>query len=95
MKDIKLPGFLWVVLIAVAIVLIETFVPVEFQAYGEIAVVALLGAAKAFNLGTKEIDDLLALLRQLQAQVPRAEAAYVEPEIEKHEPNGFVRWLVG
>lgn len=94
MNNIKVPGILWTVLIAVAIILIETYLAPGYQLYAEGAIVVLMGAAKAFNLGTKEIDDLLAMLRRLQRTMPVQESGAVL-DVEKHEPNKVARWLVG
>lgn len=96
MKDIKIPGVLWVVLISVAIVLIETYVAPGYQLYAEGAIVVLMGIAKAANLGTKDVEDLVTLLRTLQRQLPTHEsAAAAQTEADTREPNKPVRWLLG
>lgn len=95
MSNIRIPGVLWTVVIALAIWAIETFLAPGYQLYAETAVVVIMGIAKAANLDDKQVKELLAVLRRLQAQVPVQEAAFVEPEIEKHEPNKAITWLVG
>lgn len=102
MKDIKIPGILWVVGIAVAIILIETFVAPGYQLYAEMGIVVLMGVAKAANLGTQQIEDLLALLRRMQESQPGPEGSprgmAVDPYrtgVDEHEPNKAVRFLLG
>jgi hypothetical protein len=106
LKDVKIPGILWTVLIAAAIIFCENYLPPEYAAYGPIAVVVLMGAAKAANLGTKEIEELLAILRGIKGNQVRAmhnpeEMAAAptitvpETTIEKYEPNKAVRFLLG
>lgn len=63
MKDIKVPGFLWVVGIAVVVVLIETYVPGQYQYFAEGAIVLVMGFAKAAKLGTDDVDKLVAILK--------------------------------
>lgn len=98
MRDVKIPGALWTLLIAAVIVGIETYVPTAYQMYSEAAVVAILAAAKAANLGTADIDQLLAILRQMQARgasVPEtAMARGAKPEVIQ-EPNKAMRFLLG
>lgn len=101
MKDLRIPGVLWVIIIAVAIVAIETYMPVEYQLLGEAAIVALFAIAKANALGTKQIEDLIDLLRTVQTQ-PQATARgmgapNIVPtvDVEKYEPNKTVRFLLG
>lgn len=94
MNNIKIPGTLWVLGIAVAVWAIETYVPGGYQLYAEGAIVVLMGIAKARNLGTQEIEDLLAMLRRLQRTMPVQESGAVL-DVEKHEPNKVARWLVG
>lgn len=93
MKDIKVPGVVWVILIAVAIILIETFVAPGYQLYAEGAVVAIMAAAKAANLGTQQIEDLLDLLRKMQESQPMPRGMAVD--VDEHEPNKAVRFLLG
>lgn len=95
MNNIKIPGFLWVVLIVVVIIALETYVPVGYRMYSEVAVVALLGLAKAFNLDSKQVEELLAMIRRLQAQVPVQEASYVAGEVEAAKSSNLEKWLVG
>lgn len=101
MKDLRIPGVIWVIIIALAIVGIETYTPVEYQAYAEMGVVALFAIAKANALGTKQIEDLIDLLRTMQTQ-PQATARGVGApsmtptvDVEKYEPNKAVRFLLG
>lgn len=93
--NIKVPGIIWTVIIALAIWAIESFAPTAYQMYAEIAVVAIMAIVKGFNLDDKQVQELLAVLRKLQAQVPAQEAAFVEPEIEAHEPDKLTTWLWG
>lgn len=105
MKDIKIPGFLWVVLIAVAVVLCENYMPNPL--YAEAAILVFMGLAKGLNLGTKEIENLVDLLRAMQVRpagavgpvgVERAlRSAPVSPavDVERYKPNKGVRWLLG
>lgn len=102
MKDIKLPGFLWVLGIAVAIVLIETYVPGQYQYFAEGAVVFLMGAAKARNLGTQDVEKMVALLKNIPAQpsgavgAERGAVVSAAPiNTKPYEPNKGVRWLLG
>lgn len=95
MKDIKIPGIIWVIAISVTIVLIETYVAPGYQLYAETAIVVLMGIAKAANLGTKDVEDLVAMLRSLQRQMPTPESSIIATEAESREPNKTVRWLLG
>lgn len=106
MKDLKIPGFVWTVGIVLAVVFCENFLPPEYQLYGQMAVVVLMGLAKAMNLGVKDIEELLALLREIKAKQPpmmrSSEGALVAPtvtisetEIQQHEPNKVMRFLLG
>lgn len=92
MNSIRIPGFVWVILIAVAVVGCETYLANPL--YGEIAVVALMGAAKALNLGTKEIEDMLAMLRKMQLSHPQERGMAPSVEVPK-PPNKVARWLLG
>jgi hypothetical protein len=102
-KDIRIPGLIWTLLIAILIVAIETYMPAEYQLYGEAAVVALFGIAKAANLGTQQLEELIAILRTVQATQPQTrglltdEGVVVTPALaaEEYEPNKLVRWLAG
>lgn len=93
--NIKVPGIIWTVIIALAIWAIESFAPTAYQMYAEVAVVAIMAIVKGFNLDDKQVQELLDILRRLQAQVPAQEAAFVQPEIEAHERGKLERWLVG
>lgn len=96
MKDIKIPGFLWVVLIAVAVMLAENYLPNPL--YVELALMILFGAAKAYNLGTKEIEDVLDILRRIDKGlgVERGRVVnHVGIDIEAYKPNKVTRWFVG
>lgn len=90
MKDFKIPGFLWVVLIAVLVMLAETYLPSPL--YVEAALLILFGAAKAYNLGTQDIEDVLDILRRNE---PRSRGIATTVEIEQHEPNKVARWFIG
>lgn len=93
--NIKVPGTLWVVLIALSIWAIESFAPAAYQMYAEVAVVAIMAVVKGFNLDDKQVQELLDILRRLQAQVPAQEAAFVQPDIEAHKPDKLTTWLWG
>ena len=95
MKEFKIPGVLWTLLIAIAIVCIETFVAPGYQFYAEAVVVVLMAVAKGFNLDNKQIEELVAVIRNLQKQLPAQEAAFVQSAIEAHQPDKFTTWLVG
>ena len=93
MKDFKVPGFLWVVLIAVAVMLAENYLPSPL--YVELALLILFGVAKAYNLGTQDIEAVLEILRRTDSLVPRGRGIATTVEIEQHEPNKVARWFVG
>lgn len=94
MKDFKIPGFLWVVLIAVAVMLAENYLPSPL--YVELALLLLFGIAKAYNLGTQDIEDVLDILRRTDSLVPRGRSIVTTEVIaEQYKPNKTARWLVG
>lgn len=110
MNDIKVPGALWVVLIALAVVFCESYLPAEYQVYGQVAVVAILAVAKAMNLGTQDIEKLIALIREIQNRgsgmrstqetgTEGVHTLYTPPaplvRTEELEPNKVVRFLLG
>lgn len=98
MNEIKVPGVVWVALIVIVLAVLRHYVPEPL--YLEIAVVVAFAVLKALNIGTAELEELLAIIARLQAQIdkdrPRsAEAAPLVPTGKVEAPNKFVRWLVG
>lgn len=100
MKDIKVPGVLWVVLIVAGIAVVRQFVPEPL--YVELAVVIGFVILKSLNLGTDEINDLIDIIERLQGRLENepmampktvAERAGTVPQVER--PNKAVRFLLG
>lgn len=92
MPKFRLPGVIWVVIIAAAIVAVETFVPAAYQLYGEVAVVAIMAIAKSMNIGGDEIDAMVKKIHEQQNQgaIPRG---VIVPTPRKR--GKVERWLVG
>ena len=96
MKDIRIPGFIWVVLIAAGIVFCENYLANPL--YGEIAIALLMGAAKALNLGTEHLEEALELLRGMQNATTAVGArgqAMPSVNVSELKPNKPLRWLFG
>lgn len=99
MKDFKLPGALWLVVIVAGVVAVEQYTtdPIYF----EIAIVVAGMVLKYFFPGTKEVDDLLSIIEKLrqQAMTPTAYTpAQIPMSLEQQterKPNRLARWLVG
>lgn len=95
LTDIKIPGVLWVLLVCVVVVGLEyAGVDASITAIG---VTAVFAVAKFLNVGTADVDQLLALLREVSALLPtrRGSTKTFAKEIADAEPNHLVRWLVG
>jgi hypothetical protein len=95
-SDIKIPGVLWVLLIAVVVVVAEAY-GIE-PAYVAVGITILFGVAKYFNVGTADVDHLLDLLRQVAPLLVTRRGGtpiVVAKEIEDATPNKVTRWLVG
>lgn len=98
MQDVKVPGVLWIALVVAALAVLRHYVTDPL--YVEIGIVVAFALLKSLNLGTAELEELLAIIARLQAQIdkdrPRsAEAAPLVPTGKVEAPNKFVRWLVG
>jgi len=106
MENFKVPGVMWVIFM----VLLLTIVRVAVTDYGvdplyfDLAVVIAFAVLKAFNIGTKELEELLDIIKKLQTQLSghaesTARMAMTEPERVRlsstKEPNKLIRWLVG
>lgn len=70
MKDVRLPGALWVIGIVGGTWLILTYVPQNQWLVAVIAVVLVVG--KIFNIGTEQIETVIGLVKQLIPLIPPA-----------------------
>lgn len=95
LTDIKIPGVLWVLLICIIVVVME-YAGVD-AAITAVVVTAAFAVAKYLNVGTDDVDQLLAVVRQFgPLLLPRGRNAVdVNQVVKDVTPNKVTRWLVG
>lgn len=110
MKDVRVPGVAWAVLLVVAVALIheyEASLPVSPEV-ADMVVVGLIALLKSIKLGTSELNQALDVIDSIRrsagsgrargsADEPATSAAPVEALAADapERPNKAVRWLLG
>ena len=107
MKDIKIPGVLWIAA-AIALDVIGRQVIEQYgfpPMYADVLLVVIVAVLKTLNIGTSEIDQALEIIDKLQKQsgattmsIAGAEQrgmATHKIDLAKRRPNKIMRWMLG
>ena len=88
MRQIHVPGFLWTILIAVAVILVQQYAP---SPWGEVIVVVAFGIIKSLNLDA-ELAEII--INAGKEKTTMRSAGSELAQMAEVNDNKLQRWLV-